>query len=403
MIPNPNIPYHIVSLHSGKALAVADSSLADGGQIYQRTPYDADEQKWYLIADAAGFYEIMAVHSGKCLEAKEEDSYDGAPVHQWEHHPGDRQKWQLVEKADSIFQLVSKGRNYSVEVAQMSQEDGAAVQIETVYSGKYLEIKEEDRCDGAPVHQWSHRPSDRQKWQLVEKADSIFQLVSKRGNHSVEVAQMSQEDGAAVQMRTAHGGKSQQWRIQPSVEIVVPLQRFKGRLESTIDAKFAEIMISKGEQAKVLNYADAVSLTAAVKNIFKNKLQLVPPQIEAACHMSEALVAPSLQEKTALIQTAVGIGGGAAGIGMVIAGVGSALQFGSGVTAAIVTFFTGTALAGPLGWIVGGVTVAGIAGYFACASNAETTTEHFMNALKGGLANAMDIVWQSYSEQLSQD
>lgn len=180
-------------------------------------------------------------------------------------------------------------------------------------------------------------------------------------------------------------------------------EEYKGLLESTIDAKFAEIMNGKVANERFLTYVDAVTLTTSVRNIFKNKLKITPPQVEAACKLSEAVLAPSGKERENLIRAAVGIGGGTAGIAMIIGGIGAALGWGAGVIAAVVAFFAGSSIAGPIGWITAGVAIAAIAGYFALTGSPQKDTERFMRVLKSSTSQAVDAIWPQYEEQLSQE
>jgi hypothetical protein len=180
-------------------------------------------------------------------------------------------------------------------------------------------------------------------------------------------------------------------------------EEFKAKLEATIDAKYAGIMSKKKPEHAYLTFIDASTLTATVKNLFKNKIQIAPPQIEAACTLSEALLAPSAKERENLIKAAVGIAGGTAGIAMIIAGIGAALGWGAGVVAAVVVFFVGAPVAGPIGWISAGVAIAAIAGYFALTGSPAKNTERFMKALKRSVQDAVDPVWEEYGEVLGRD
>ncbi|MEI7828083.1 MAG: hypothetical protein WCI87_09925 [Euryarchaeota archaeon] len=180
------------------------------------------------------------------------------------------------------------------------------------------------------------------------------------------------------------------------------IDEFKATLESTIDAKHADIMRSKaGVDKQYLSYFDAVTMTTAVRNIFKNKLRVTPPQVEAACKLSEAVLAPTAKERENLIRATFGMAGGAAGIAMIIGGIGAALGWGAGVVAVVVAFFVGSSIAGPAAWMVAGAAIAAIAGYFALTGNKGTDTERFMNVLKNSTAQAVDAIWQQYEGDLS--
>lgn len=176
---------------------------------------------------------------------------------------------------------------------------------------------------------------------------------------------------------------------------------FSAAIESTIDAKFAEIMHGKPATDRYLTYFDAQTLCASVRNIFKNALGAPPPQILAACSLSEAILAPTAEEKQRLIKAAVGTGGGAAGIAMIIAAVGTALGWGAGALAGVSAFFVGSSMLGPLAWLIAGVSIAGIAGYFATTSNNGTDTDRFIKCLKSATTSAVNSIWNEHGEALA--
>jgi hypothetical protein len=206
-----------------------------------------------------------------------------------------------------------------------------------------------------------------------------------------------QRDAEAVERLASQFGEKSN---QPASVSVQACSRFNSALGSTIDVKFAEVMSGKTDANKFLTYVDSQILTATVRNVFKNALGVVPPQVEAACKMSEAILAPSALEREQLIKSAVGIGGGAAGIGMIIAGIGGALGWGAGVIASVSAFFVGTSIAGPVGWAIAGITLAGTAAYFATTSNETKDTERFMNVLKSSTGRSVEAIWPEYEAAL---
>ena len=176
---------------------------------------------------------------------------------------------------------------------------------------------------------------------------------------------------------------------------------FKSKLDSAIDAKLFDILARKPDNQQFLTFMDAITLTTAVKNIFKSKLQICPEQVKVACTLSEATLAPTLATRIKLIKAVVGFGGGLTGLVMIITGIGMALGWGTGVISTVIAFFVGTPLTGPIGLIVGGVGIAGVAGYFAVTGNPQKNTERFRKALKGGLDQAIDAIWEEYGDRLS--
>jgi len=179
-------------------------------------------------------------------------------------------------------------------------------------------------------------------------------------------------------------------------------EKFQSALTSTIHIRFAEIIASKKEAEEAyLTYIDAQILTGRVRAIFNNALNVIPPQIEAACLLSETILAPSTKDKENKIKAASGIAGGSAGIGIVICAVGSALGWGAGVVASVATALIGTSIAGPIGWGVAGLSLTVIAGYFASTSNHQTDTERFLRVLKDSTSRAIEAIWPKYGDVLS--
>lgn len=196
--------------------------------------------------------------------------------------------------------------------------------------------------------------------------------------------------------------KPEEEKASPLSELEKNRERFKAALGHSIDIRFAEIMKGKGENEKFLTYVDGQILSASVRKNFLRVLELVPPKVEAACRLSEVVLAPSAQERIRLLKGVIGIGGGSAGIGMILAAVGGALGWGAGALAHIGAVLTGVHLAGPIGLGVAGATVAGIAVYFAATSNKQLNTERFMNALKKSCSCAIDEIWAEYGTELLQ-
>ena len=180
-------------------------------------------------------------------------------------------------------------------------------------------------------------------------------------------------------------------------------EQFTSHLEGTVDAKVAELLATKEDGKNFLGYMDANTISSSIRNVFRNKLEVIPPQIEAAIILSEVVLAPSQTQREESIKQVLSIAGGAGGLAMIIGGVGAALGWGAGVVAAVVAFFTGTSLLGPIAWITIGVVVTAVAAYFAFSGNDETNSERYLKCLKNALKEAMPHVWAEHGEKLSQD
>lgn len=173
-------------------------------------------------------------------------------------------------------------------------------------------------------------------------------------------------------------------------------QAFKSQISSAISQKCTELTAEK----KAITYNEGKGIVASVNGVFDSCLGFVPKQISAACDLALVFIAPSMKEKMEIIKTIVGTVGGLAGLAAIIAGIGMAVGWGAGAIAAITAWFTGTSMAGPVGWIFAGVSIAAIAGYFYFSDSEAANAERFEKALKGGLESAIDEIWTEYGDVL---
>ena len=176
-------------------------------------------------------------------------------------------------------------------------------------------------------------------------------------------------------------------------------QNFKSQLSSAIRLKCTEFTQKNGK----ISYNEAKSIVASVENVFRSRIRYVPKEIDAACNIALVILAPSMAAKVELIKKIASTFGGLAGLGAIIAGVGMALGWGTGTIAAVTAWFMGTAPWGPLGWIVGGVSVVVIAGYFYFSDDDAENAEKFEKALIKGLDEAIDKIWPKCGDELAEE
>ena len=157
---------------------------------------------------------------------------------------------------------------------------------------------------------------------------------------------------------------------------------------------------SKNKNSRHYNYIDSKTISLTIRNLFNKELSYVPDEIETVCCLTEAILSPSLKIKIELLKKAVGVGGGLAGISAIITGIAGALGWGASVITSFTTFFTGVALAGPLAWVLGGVGIATIAGYFALSNDEYKNDEKYRKALKEALNSAIDNIWDREKDKL---
>jgi len=137
-------------------------------------------------------------------------------------------------------------------------------------------------------------------------------------------------------------------------------------------------------------------VTTWAKQTFEEHCGFVPREAQLVCKLAEVAHAPNLSDRTALLKEAVTLSEDLTGVGTVIKGVGAALGWDQDTIASVTKYFTGACVLGPFTWIVGGLTLAGIAGYFALTTyDPEEATDNALRALEHGLGEAIDQVWPS--------
>nr|WSZ15769.1 RICIN domain-containing protein [Streptomyces canus] len=131
--------YRLVNRNSGKPLAIAGNSTADGALAVQTTGGGA----WTTNAAPGGAYSLKYVPTGKALDVNGFSSAVGLQLQQWTPHGGTNQQWYLRPTGDGYFTLVSHD------------------------SGLVADVYGWDTSDGAKVVQYTAGGGANQQWQLV--------------------------------------------------------------------------------------------------------------------------------------------------------------------------------------------------------------------------------------------
>ncbi len=170
-------------------------------------------------------------------------------------------------------------------------------------------------------------------------------------------------------------------------------------MEQNISAKAAEIIASKPEKEKFLNYVDVKQLTLHVKNICNNHFNEVPKQVEVACNMAEMVVAP-MDEKIKLLRKAIAISGGVGGLAAIITAIGMALGWGMGPIAALIAFFTAASPLPAVALAAAGAVIAALAGYFMFYCNEVDLSNKALKALHDGVSAALKEYLKENADKL---
>jgi endo-1,4-beta-xylanase len=91
--------YAVISVRSGRCLAVSGGSTGNGAAIVQTTCADRPEQRFELrriaMPDSDQYFRLVATHSGRCVHVDAAALGNGAAVTQRSCGTGDNQTWRL--------------------------------------------------------------------------------------------------------------------------------------------------------------------------------------------------------------------------------------------------------------------------------------------------------------------
>ncbi|GAA4622635.1 RICIN domain-containing protein [Actinoallomurus vinaceus] len=131
--------YRVVNRFSGKPLAVAGDSTADGAGVVQRSGAAA----WTITSTSGNAYTLTYVPTGKVLDVNGGDATVGLQLQQWSANGGTNQMWYLRPTADGYFTIVSHDSGLLADDYALATDDDAR------------------------VVQWTANGGTNQQWQLV--------------------------------------------------------------------------------------------------------------------------------------------------------------------------------------------------------------------------------------------
>lgn len=130
--------YRIVNRNSGKPLAIAGNSTADGAKAVQQSGTPT-----WTISTTQDAYTLRYTASGKALDVNGGSSTQGLQLQQWTANGGTNQMWYLRPTGDGYYTIVARNSGLAADVY------GAAT------------------SDGAQVVQWTTNGGTNQQWQFV--------------------------------------------------------------------------------------------------------------------------------------------------------------------------------------------------------------------------------------------
>ncbi|MFG2049497.1 RICIN domain-containing protein [Micromonospora sp. NPDC048935] len=122
--------YRIVNRNSGKPLAIAGNSTADGAKAIQQSGTPT-----WTISTTQDTYTLRYTASGKMLDVNAGSTTQGLQLQQWSANGGANQSWYLRPTGDGYYTIVSQASGLAADVYAASTSDGAQVVQWTANSG----------------------------------------------------------------------------------------------------------------------------------------------------------------------------------------------------------------------------------------------------------------------------
>ncbi|NLU95328.1 RICIN domain-containing protein [Chitinophaga sp. Ak27] len=122
--------YRIIATHSGKAVEVKNSSLADSALLGQKTYSFSSNQHW-MISPLSGIdYKVINLLSGKAMDVVGNATTNGAGIEQRTYSNTDEsQVWSIKDRGNGTFSIVGKPSQKSLEVPGSNTADGVAMNL----------------------------------------------------------------------------------------------------------------------------------------------------------------------------------------------------------------------------------------------------------------------------------
>jgi GH43 family beta-xylosidase len=134
--------YTLTNRNSGKCLAVAGGSTADGANVAQYTCTGGASQRWRLEDLGDDTHRLVNVATGKVLDTENCSTADGADLRQWSWLNNTCQRFRFIAT------------------------DSGHVRIVNQATGKVADVADCSTADAADVRQWTWLNNGCQQWRL---------------------------------------------------------------------------------------------------------------------------------------------------------------------------------------------------------------------------------------------
>ena len=86
--------------------------------------------------------------------------------------------------------------------------------VQSVLSGKVLDVADVSTVSGGNVQQWTDFSSDNQRWEVKKRANGTYTLTAQHSGLRLAVANKSKADGANVVQNSPSGSAYQRWKLE---------------------------------------------------------------------------------------------------------------------------------------------------------------------------------------------
>lgn len=100
---------------SNQALAVADSSTANGASLALAGYTGQANQQFEVVNLQNGYYALMPYHSGKTLDLWDQNLADGGEIKQYDYIGSNNQQWKITSTGDGFYKIESRLSNKAVD------------------------------------------------------------------------------------------------------------------------------------------------------------------------------------------------------------------------------------------------------------------------------------------------
>ena len=240
--------YKIIATHSGKVLDVYAAGKNNGTNVDQYEWNGTDAQKWKIHDEKNGYYSFESKCNGLYLDVYAALGQDGNNIQVYESNKGIAQKFYLKKYEEiqpqktiedgtySIASMinekkvVSVGANYKQNCAniQINTNDDLKKQrfnitylndgyykIESVASGKVLDVYAAGNKNGTNVDQYEWNGSDAQKW-IIKDEGGYYSIISKCNGLYLDVYAGLVTEKNNIQVYRYNGSKSQLFKLKKS-------------------------------------------------------------------------------------------------------------------------------------------------------------------------------------------